>query len=272
MIPRRRGVELLDKQTILADMPAAARRALSSLTVLSQVDSTNRFLLQAGAPRATEVHACVAEAQTAGRGRRGRAWVSPFGANLYLSLMRAFAAAPESLPGLSLATGVAVARALESLGVPGITLKWPNDVLLEGRKLGGILLETSGAGREDAVCVVTGIGLNVDMPGDAGAGIDQPWTDLASCGANPGRNRLVACVLVEVLAAQPAYVEAGFGAFRKDWERLDALRDREVEVETGSSRRCGIARGVDSNGALLLEVDGRRERVLSADVSLRPVC
>ncbi|NIM29230.1 MAG: biotin--[acetyl-CoA-carboxylase] ligase [Gammaproteobacteria bacterium] len=266
---KREHVELLDQSRILDAMPAAARRELGSLTVLDEVDSTNRFLMQRAAPDAAGIHACVAEAQTAGRGRRGRPWVSPSGANLYLSVVRAFATAPQSLQGLSLATGVAVARALASLGVAGIMLKWPNDVLLEGCKLGGILLETTGTGTQEPVCVVTGIGLNVDMPDAAGAGIDQPWTDLARSGSNPGRNRLAAHVLAELLGAQRTYIDAGFEAFSGEWRALDALRDCVVELDAGAARRSGIARGVDASGALLIEIGGRCERVLSAEVSLR---
>ena len=261
-------MERLDKQRILGGLPAVARDALGSLTVLGEVDSTNRFLLEGQAFGDWDVHACVAEAQTAGRGRRGRVWVSPAGANLYLSVLRIFTAIPESLQGLSLAVGVAVARAMQSLKVEGIALKWPNDILLDGRKLGGILLETSAAGA-GAWRVVTGIGINVDMPGSAAADIDQPWTDLASHGMHPGRNRLASRVLAEVMVAQAQFIESGFQVFRRDWELLDTLRDREVALDTASSCRRGTARGVDDNGALLLEVDGRRERVLSGDVSLR---
>ena len=261
-------MEPLDKQRILGGLSAAACDALGSFTVLGEVDSTNRFLLEGEAFGDKAVHACVAEAQTAGRGRRGRVWVSPGGANLYLSVLRSVSAPPESLQGLSLAVGVAVARALQALEVEGIALKWPNDILLDGAKLGGILLETSAAGA-GAWRVVTGIGINVRMPGSAAVEIDQPWTDLACHGMRPGRNRLAACVLAEVLAAQTQFIESGFQAFRRDWEILDALRDRQVALDTASSRRRGTARGVDDSGALLLEVDGRRERVLSGDVSLR---
>lgn len=266
----RRPVELLEKQRILAALPATARDELRSFSVLGEVDSTNGFLMEGEAFRAPGVHACVAEAQTAGRGRRGRTWVSPFGANLYLSVLRAFTTLPESLQGLSLATGVAVARAMKSLNVENIALKWPNDILLGGRKLGGILLETSG-GSSQPSRVVTGIGINVDMPGAVGADIDQPWTDLANHGLHPGRNRLASCVLAEVLAAQVKFIDTGFDTFRRDWDELDALRDREVELHAGSGSRSGTARGVDDTGALLLEVDGRCERVISGDVSLRAV-
>lgn len=261
-------MELLDERQILDGLPRAVRGELASLTVLARVDSTNRFLMEGEAFDGPRVHACVAETQTAGRGRRGRVWISPQGANLYLSVLRSFTTAPETLLGLSLAVGVAVARAMTSAGVNGVALKWPNDILLGGKKLGGILLETSGgsAGPSRVVC---GIGVNVDMPGDAGAAIDQAWTDLASHGINPGRNRLAACVLAEVIAAQTRFIEAGFEVFRHEWEALDAFRNAQVELHAGTSRRRGTARGVDDTGALLLEIDGRCERVMSGDVSLR---
>ena len=262
------GCERLDKERILEGLPSAARRTLASLTVLAEIDSTNRFLMEGEAFSSPGAHACVAEAQTAGRGRRGRRWVSPPGGNLYLSIAWELALAAQSLLGVSVAMGVAVARALESLDVDGVALKWPNDVLLDGRKLGGILVETSRAA--GGTCrVVTGVGINVDMSGGAGALIDQPWTDLASAGAPQERNRLAARVIAELLAAQALFARSGFEAFQRDWMRLDALRDRAVELIVGSTPRTGVARGVDGQGALLLDVGGRCERVLSADVSLR---
>jgi len=267
MSPAGATAELLDELQIRSGLPAAALQQLRSLTVLHEVDSTNSYLLSTEAIGGEGVHACVAEAQTAGRGRRGRAWVSPFGANLYLSVLRTFSDAPESIQGLSLAVGVAVVRAMQYFDVRGLALKWPNDIQLGGKKLGGVLLETSAAGT-GPWRVVAGIGINVDMPGDASARIDQPWTDLATHGAHPGRNRLAARVLAEVIMAGAQFAEAGFASFRRDWERLDALRDREVELQ-GTRIRQGIARGVDVGGALLVDIDGRRERIVSGDVSLR---
>ncbi len=261
-------MELFDQQQIAAGLPGAVSAQLRSFTVLGVVDSTNRFLLEGDYFGAAGVHACVAETQTAGRGRRGRPWISPSGANLYLSVLRTFTSVPDSLQGLSLAVGVAVAKALASLDVQGIALKWPNDIQLGEKKLGGILLEMSGGSR-GPWRVVAGIGINIDMPGDAGANIDQPWTDLASHGAHPGRNHLASRVLAEVVMAEELFVEAGFDAFARDWELLDALRDREVELHAGSGSRRGTARGVDASGALLLEVDGRCERVVSGDIRLR---
>ncbi len=263
-------LELFDEQQILAGLPLEARDQMASFTVLRQVDSTNRFLLEREDSGESGVHACVAEMQTAGRGRRGRVWHSPFGVNLYLSVLRDFALSPESLQGLSLAVGVAVARAMGLLGVQGITLKWPNDIQLGGEKLGGVLLEMSTL--SNLSCrVVAGIGINIEMPGDAGAGIDQPWTDLAAHGAHPGRNRLASRVLADVIMAGAEFSQGGFETFHGEWERLDGMRDREVVLQDNGGQRRGIARGVDSSGALLLEVDGRREAIVTGDISLRAV-
>ena len=264
---RFRAVEHLDEQRMLEGLPADARSRLRSVTVLDEVDSTNRFLLE-GECLAVGVHACVAESQSAGRGRRGRQWVSPAGANLYLSVLWVLDAAPRPVQGMSLAIGVGVAKALESLGVTGVTLKWPNDVLLGGDKLGGILVEIA-AGGAGPWRAVAGIGINVHMPGDAAAGIDQPWTDLASRGVHPGRNRLASRVLEEVIAAGDRFAETGFEGFRDDWECRDAVRGRAVEVRDGSQVLAGTARGVDADGALLVEADGVCRRVFAGDVSLR---
>ena len=264
------SLERFDEQRILAGLPVEARQQLNALTVLQEVASTNRFLLEREDSGASGVQACVAEMQTAGRGRRGRAWISPFGASLYLSVSRSFALSPQALQGLSLAVGVAVARALDFLDVPGVALKWPNDIQLGGEKLGGILLEMSTLSARSCR-VVTGIGINIDMPRDASMRIDQPWTDLSAHGAHPGRNRLASRVLAEVIMAEQEFSQGGFASFHGEWERLDGMRDRRVVLQDNDSERRGTARGVDGSGALLLEVDGRCERIVSGDLSLRPV-
>lgn len=262
--------ERLDGQRILADLPAELRDRLRAFTLLAEVDSTNRFLLEGDDPAGGGVAACMAEFQSAGRGRRGRAWISPVGANLYLSVLRVYSMAPESLQALSLAVGVAGARALQSLGVPAVALKWPNDIQLDGKKLGGVLLEMAGASG-GSWRVVAGIGINVAMPRDAGADIEQPWTDLAAHGVPADRNRVASRVLAEVIAAGEQFANAGFADFHDEWQRLDALRDREVVLEDGAEKRYGTARGVDTSGALLLDVNGRRERIVCGDISLRAV-
>jgi BirA family biotin operon repressor/biotin-[acetyl-CoA-carboxylase] ligase len=261
-------MEQLDEQEIRRRLSVPANHALRSLTILSEVDSTNRYLLEEYDLGADGVHGCLAETQTAGRGRRGRTWSSPAGANLYLSLLRTYASVPKCVEGLSLVAGIAVARALKSLDVRAVALKWPNDIQIGGKKLGGILIETSGAS-VGSWRVVTGVGINIDMPRDGGTSIDQPWTDLARHGAHPGRNRLAARVLGELIMAANQFAESGLETFMGEWQQLDALRGREVALDGAGGTRWGTARGVDSNGALLVEIGGQRERIVCADVSLR---
>src|SRR5690606_37975158 len=185
---------LLDAAAIAAALPAPAAHALAGLEVAWTLDSTNSELLRRRPP-ARGCRVLLAERQTSGRGRRGRAWASPLAANLYLSLDRRYAGGLARLPGLSLVAGVAVAEALRAGGWPGVRLKWPNDVVVETdgalRKLGGLLVEGGGEVAGPARAVV-GVGLNVAMPATAAADIDQPWTDLAtlSTGATaPDRNQ-----------------------------------------------------------------------------------
>jgi len=260
-------MERLDEQQIRGGLPVTVSEALGSFTLLREVDSTNRFLLEFDGIGASGVHVCMAETQSAGRGRRGRPWISPMGTNLYLSILRVHAR-PSNVQGLSLVAGIAVARALQSLGVRGIALKWPNDIQIGGEKLGGVLIEMSGTAT-GPWRVVTGIGINVAMPADIGDAIDQPWTDLASHGAPASRNQLAARVLSEVIMAEAQFGAAGFEAFRRDWDGLDVLRNRRVAVQEASRTRQGTARGVDADGALMVEIDGQRERIVSADISLR---
>ncbi|MDX1654152.1 MAG: biotin--[acetyl-CoA-carboxylase] ligase, partial [Candidatus Competibacteraceae bacterium] len=183
-------LELLDPEGIRAQLSPSVQGRLAQLEVFDQIDSTNSYLLtraKAGAPGGS---VCLAERQSAGRGRRGRQWISPFAANLYLSVLWRYPDGPALLSGLSLAVGVAMARALEGVGVVGVGLKWPNDLLWRDQKLGGILLEFGG--ESSGPCqVVTGVGLNVTMPKEPALDIDQPWPDLTTVlGLGLSRNRL----------------------------------------------------------------------------------
>ena len=197
--------------------------------------------------------------------------MSPFGRNLYVSLVWEFARGASALEGLSLATGVAVARALADCGLPAVQLKWPNDVLFSGAKLGGILLEMTGDAA--GVCqVVIGIGINVSMPGNSARDIDQSWTDLASIngGASPGRNRVLAALLSELLPMVAKYERSGFRAWREEWMALDAYANTPVVLVSGDRRKAGTARGVDDRGALQLETTLGSESIYGGELSLRP--
>jgi BirA family biotin operon repressor/biotin-[acetyl-CoA-carboxylase] ligase len=264
------GVELLDSARIQAGLTAAARALLRDLLLLESVDSTNAEALRRIAAGAGAGLVCAAEIQTAGRGRRGRQWVSPYARNIYLSLVWEYHDGAAALEGLSLAVGVAVVRALAQLGVTGLQLKWPNDLLFDGAKLGGILLEMAGdaTGRCQ---VVLGVGLNVAMPAAAAGAIDQAWTDLAAVAgaALPGRNALVASLLNELLPLAADFASTGFGPWREQWQALDAYAGKQVILHSGDQRLAGTARGVDERGALQLETSLGIRIIHGGEISLR---
>lgn len=266
------GLDLLDANRVREQLKPASSNLLREVRVLESVDSTNaevlRQLVDGSDPRGL---VCTAERQTAGRGRRGRQWVSPFARNIYLSLAWDFSEGASALEGLSLAIGVAAVRALKELNLGPVSLKWPNDILVEGAKLGGVLLEMSGdaAGQ---IQVVIGLGLNVSMSAATGSAIDQSWTDLdrVSGGRTPPRNHLLAALLDELLPLLQNFDREGFSPWRDEWRALDALADAQVLLHSGPDQFAGIARGVDDRGALLLETASGIRPVFGGEVSLRP--
>jgi len=190
------GIDLLDEQAVRGAMSSGSLPLLATLDLHDVIGSTNAEAMEQIAAGRGSGYVCSAEQQSAGKGRRGRPWVSPYARNVYLSAVWEYEQGAAVLEGMSLAVGVVVARALAACGVPPVQLKWPNDLLYGGAKLGGILLEMTGdpAG---ACQVVVGIGLNVNMPDEVAAGIDQAWTDVSRIagGSAPGRNCLLAAVL-----------------------------------------------------------------------------
>ncbi|MCV6603663.1 MAG: biotin--[acetyl-CoA-carboxylase] ligase, partial [Porticoccaceae bacterium] len=212
------GVELLDSEMILSSLAEPARGQLRGLDILSSTGSTNSVARSRAEAGDASGYVVLAEQQTAGRGRRGRQWVSPYARNLYLSTVWGFDGGAAALEGLSLAVGVAVKRALAACGVSDSELKWPNDVLCNGDKVAGILLEMIGD--PAGFCqVVVGIGVNVDMPDSKGAAIDQRWTDMGRViGGHVSRNRVAACLLDELLPLLASYQRLGFASYREEWQ------------------------------------------------------
>lgn len=264
------GLELLNQETVLQALQPQARALLGELQILPEIDSTNAEVMRRIEQGASSGLACTAEQQSAGRGRRGRSWVSPFARNIYLSLMWEFSQGAAALEGLSLAVGVAVSRALQRLSMDSVQLKWPNDILYEGDKLGGILLEM--AGDASGVCqVVIGVGLNVAMPQGAGKDIDQSWTDLSRVagGNTPSRNALLAALLDELLPLAAGFEKEGFAPWQQPWMELDAFAGEDVVLHSGEHRQAGICRGVDSRGALRLETTVGEQLIYGGEISLR---
>lgn len=263
----REALELLDRERILAAM-GASRAALGNVRVLATCDSTNDVVRQLGRDEAHGA-AVLAERQTAGRGRHGRRWHSPFARNLYLSLGWIFERGVAELGGLPLVVALAATRAIRGAGLRAQGVKWPNDLVVDGRKLGGCLVEIQGDANGPCRAVM-GIGINVHMPADSQARelIDQPWTDLGSALGAVSRNALAAAVLAELLQSMQRFEAHGFGVFRPAWRRADALRGRRVSVQQGGARLRGVAGGVSERGGLWLDVDGRRQEVLAGEASL----
>jgi BirA family transcriptional regulator, biotin operon repressor / biotin---[acetyl-CoA-carboxylase] ligase len=264
------GIDLLDEMSVRSALAPEAASLLRRLDLYETIDSTSAEAMRQLEQGAGAGLVCTAEQQTAGRGRRGRQWVSPFAGNLYLSLVWEYHQGVAALEGLSLAVGVAVTRALKASGLPPVQLKWPNDVLYQGAKLGGILLEMIGdvAG----TCqVVIGIGLNVAMPAAAAEQIDQAWTDIntLSGGTHPGRSKLLAALLNELLPLAASFEGQGFAHWRREWESLDAFAGKPVVLHSGGAPLEGIARGVDSRGALQLETATGLQCLHGGEISLR---
>jgi BirA family transcriptional regulator, biotin operon repressor / biotin---[acetyl-CoA-carboxylase] ligase len=264
------ALELLDADRVRTELDATARARIDALDVHWQIDSTNSELLRRPLGRTRQVQICLAETQSAGRGRRGRIWQSPLGGNLYFSLSARFEQGMGTLAGLSLAVGVATVQALTDCGACGVGLKWPNDVLADGRKLAGILVELGGEFLGPCQAVI-GIGINLRLTPALLARIDQPAIDLASLldGAPPPRNRLAACLIARLIAALDRFVADGFAAFQSDYAHYDLLRDRDIRVLSAGNELDGVGAGVDQRGALVLRRGAALENYDSAEVSVR---
>ncbi|HET7557370.1 MAG TPA: biotin--[acetyl-CoA-carboxylase] ligase [Rhodanobacteraceae bacterium] len=263
-----RPLDRLDAGRIRRALPASVRKQVGALAVHWKLDSTSSELLR----RVDELpdRAFVfAEMQTAGRGRRGRVWVSPPMGNLAFSCLKRFDHGYAALSGLSLAIGVTAARALEACGVQGIGVKWPNDLVHRDAKLAGILVELGGEFLGPCHAVI-GIGINLQLPDDARAVIAQPVTDLAACcGEVPVRNRLAAAMIEHLCEALDLFAESGFAAFAPAYVERDALRGRTLRVDDPRGMFEGVAMGVDARGALRVRTTHGEKSVDSAEVTVR---
>lgn len=267
-------VDLLDRATIVAAMSAETRELTERVDVLMSVDSTNRHVVEDPSATPGRAQLCAAELQSAGRGRRGRSWLAPFGSGICMSLGWQFEEAPPTFSALSLAVGVAATRALRRRGVAGVGLKWPNDLIWEHRKLGGILIEMRGESAGPAR-VVIGIGINMRMPAAVRLALAEQQAALIADvheiagDRTPTRNALIAALADEFVAMLQLFAQRGFAAFAEEWRALDTLADAPVKVISGAATVLGTARGVEEGGSLLVEIDGALQRFVSGEVSLR---
>jgi BirA family biotin operon repressor/biotin-[acetyl-CoA-carboxylase] ligase len=269
-----RAVDLLDRNAILAEISPEMRERVTPLEVLLTVDSTNRHVAEQAANLPGTTHVCVAEVQNAGRGRRGRSWVAPFGTGVCMSMSWQFVEAPPTFSALSLAVGVAAVRAFRRLGIQGVGLKWPNDLIWQQRKLGGILIEMRGESAGPAQ-VVIGIGINMRMPAPVRLMLAEQQAALIADvheimrERTPTRNTLIAMLAEEMTKMLQTFGQRGFEPFVDEWRRLDTLADAPVRVMSGTETTLGRARGVELDGTLLVDVDGVLRRFASGEVSLR---
>ena len=236
--------------------------------LLDSVDSTNAEALRLLSSGVNAPFVVLAEAQTSGRGRRGRAWLSPPAQNLYYTLALTISGGPQRLSGLSLVVGLAVMHGLRQMGVAGAGVKWPNDIYVGGKKIAGILLELTGD-PADVCHVVIGIGINVNMSADA-VEIEQAWTSMrAESSALMDRNEVVRVLSRSLHLYLERHAEAGFGEMRAEWEDNNIWRNQHCCLSSGSQQVKGVVLGVDDQGALRLMVDGQESRFSGGELSLR---
>ena len=263
---------LLDRSRILKHLGAASANFRDRLHVLDEVDSTNRHLdgLVAQAKSVNGV-TCLAETQSGGRGRRGRAWVATPYHNLMLSMVWRFTGGPAIVSGLSLAAGLAVLHALEEYGVADAGLKWPNDVLWDNRKLAGLLADVQGEAAGPTL-VILGVGVNGYIGRDDAERIDQPWGDLQNiAGETADRNRLAALVMRHLWRMFQVFAEKGLAPFRAEWQTRHLYHRRRVRLIHGDNELSGTVEGIDDNGGLMIRHAKGTQVFHSGEISMRPI-
>ena len=262
-----RHLEFLNLERIRSKLHESTGRWLRKLDVLTCTESTNTDLLELS--RTSDIDGCVraAEVQTGGRGRRGRQWVSPFAQNIALSIGITIDRSTAEIGAISLAIGSLTATVLDNLGIKDVSLKWPNDVLIGERKVGGILIELADAQRP--ATLVIGIGINVfDAPGEDVTGTYRA-TRIVDHVESCSRNSLISQLIDGIHSTIREYEKSGFSVFKEDWERCDLLKDRQVELTGVEPPITGIGVGIDDEGAYLIQTNSGIERAIGGELSLR---
>jgi BirA family biotin operon repressor/biotin-[acetyl-CoA-carboxylase] ligase len=259
-------VDFLDQEIIVKNVESVSSRPLA-LSVVDEIDSTNAEVMRLLARGECVTPVVTAETQTAGRGRRGQPWCSPAGENIYLSMGLSLSGGFSAVDGLSLVLGVAVADALEYFGAAPVGLKWPNDIFIDGAKVGGILVELQGELQDGVVHAIVGLGLNVHMT--AAPAIEQAWTSLAL--ARPqltwSRNALVSTLITSIADASDKFQSVGFAGFRSSWQSRDVFFSRHIMARDGELQ--GVGQGIDHSGNYVLRTIEGDVAVRSGEISLR---
>jgi BirA family biotin operon repressor/biotin-[acetyl-CoA-carboxylase] ligase len=259
---------ILSKETINQHFLAKSIN-VPTLHLFNSLDSTNTWLKKNG--DCGEV--CVAEQQTAGRGRRGNEWLSPDAENIYLSLKWCFDKAPCHLSLLSLRVGLSIAKALQAVGLSGHGVKWPNDIYWQGLKMGGILIESVAFSKKSASkqSLIIGIGLNINMPLSAGKQIDQPWVSLNTIlGQQIDRHHLLALLLEHLMIDLQRFDTLNLAQFQTEWQQWDMLNGKQVKILQQHQESAGIVRGIDAQGRIVIELlSGQLAHYSSAEIRLK---
>ncbi len=262
-------IQWLNKEQVWSKISSSVQQHIFSFDVLQFVSSTNDVVAKNLAQQHQSGIICITEMQGAGRGRRGREWLSPPAGNFYGSVGWIFNDGFSVIEGLSLAVGVAIIKAMESVGASDLELKWPNDVLHQGKKIAGILIEMTG--EVGGPCqVVVGVGVNLQLPEVIKQQITQPVTDLYSiCGHAVNRQIITAEIISEIISLLSGYDKTGFSKWQNEWLSYDAFKNKPILIIGMQEPLHGIARGVDEHGNLLLETEGDMMKVYGGEVSLR---
>jgi BirA family transcriptional regulator, biotin operon repressor / biotin---[acetyl-CoA-carboxylase] ligase len=261
-----RSLELLDLSLLENHLNDFSKEFYSDLDYIMSLGSTNYYASQFG----SSGYVCLTEMQTKGQGRRGRSWKTPFASQITMSLVHKFSEGMSHISGLSLAVGVAVIRAFYTFDIKGVTLKWPNDIMFDNKKLGGVLLEVSG----DVLgpCeVIIGLGLNVD-PG--GLGKDYPtWASVYDIPFSKecSRTLLTAAILNELASILSDYALLGFSYYKNEWMKYDAYFNQTIKIINNDREWIGCENGVDDIGCLEVLIDGETQVFSGGEVSLRRV-
>lgn len=262
-------IALLSRDEIVAHLKQ--QNIHSKVEVHSVIDSTNSYLMRRLPNQNVSGQVCIAEYQSAGRGRRGRQWVSPFGSHIYLSMYWLLEQGMSAAMGLSVVAALAVSDAIKVLYSINVELKWPNDIYLNGVKLAGILIDLEGQAMEPCHCVI-GIGLNINMPTKSAEAIDQPWTDLSrAIGQDVNRNILAANIITALIKRLQSHSQSGINSMLNEWHGQDFYLNKAVSLITGDKATLGICRGINAQGALMLEINGKINPIYGGEVSLRGV-
>lgn len=266
------GVDLLHEASILQHVDTRNQQKLHQLELLQQVHSTNDYLLaKANANTSNQVIACFSESQTSGKGRRGRIWSSPYGANIYHSLLWPFQKDPSEIVGLSLVAAIATMKAFQAYGIAeqAIGIKWPNDFLYKQAKVGGVLVEM--VAQPHGPCqVVIGVGINTRLNAQQPKHISQPCTSLEAILNRPiQRNQLAGLLLNSLMQCMQIFAQDGLAPFIKQWPQYDLLYQQPITLHTANAEIHGIMQGVSERGELLVLHNQEQKAYLSGEVSVR---